>query len=175
MDDKDIINKLSDKVDSHERSLVLISKAVEDINKNLERFATSNEKLTTDMVKHWYAQDAIMTKIEGLLSSMSAYEQRFQKVEERQISGCPNFLNFKEKREGELAAWERRASSLETAAKRSREEIQEMQSKCAVTIEQIKVANNRIKDLEDDKKKGMWMIVTAFVGILVSLIQGFRG
>lgn len=168
MDDKDIINKLSDKVDSHERSLVLISKAVEDINKNLDRFATSNEKLTTDMIKHWYAQDAIMTKIEGLLSSMSAYEQRFQKVEARQISGCPSLLNFKE-------TWERRASSLETAAKRAREEIQEMQSKCAVTIEQIKVANNRIKDLEDDKKKGMWMIVTAFVGILVSLIQGFRG
>lgn len=173
MDDE--FRRLVTKVDDHDRSLTLVSKVVEDINKNLERFADESANLRNEMAAHWSAQDKILNKMENVLERIASYEQRFQKIEERQISGCPNFLNFKEKRDGELMAWERRVTSLETAVKHTRAEIQEMQSKCAVTIEQIKVANNRIQDLEDDKKKGMWLIITAFIGILVSLIQGFRG
>lgn len=173
MDDE--FRRLAIKVDDHDRSLTLVSKVVEDINKNLERFADESASLRKEMTAHWSAQDKILNKMENVLERIASYEKRFQKIEEGQILGCPSFLNFKEKRESEIAAWERRVASLETAAKHTRAEIQEMQSKCAVTIEQIKVANNRIEDLENDKNKGMWLIIAAFIGILVSLIQGFRG
>lgn len=138
MDDE--FRRLVTKVDDHDRSLTLVSKVVEDINKNLERFADESANLRKEMTAHWSAQDKILNKMENVLERIASYEVRFQKIEERQISGCPNFLNFKEKREGELAVWER-----------------------------------RMANIEDDKKKGMWLIITAFVGILVSLIQGFKG
>ena len=138
MDDE--FRRLVTKVDDHDRSLTLVSKVVEDINKNLERFADESANLRKEMTAHWSAQDKILNKMENVLERIASYEVRFQKIEERQISGCPNLLNFKEKHEGELAVLER-----------------------------------RMDNIEDDKGKGMWLIITAFIGILVSLIQGFRG
>ena len=172
---EDELTRLVKKVDDHDRSLTLVSKVVEDINKNLERFADESERLRKEMAAHWSAQDKILSKMENVLEKIASYEVRFQKIEERQISGCPNFLNFKDKREGELKNWEMRASSLESASKYSRREIEDLSSKNAVVTEKLTVANNKIKGLENDRNKGMWLIITAFVGILVSLIQGFRG
>lgn len=168
------LTRLVKKVDDHDRSLTLVSKVVEDINKNLERFADESERLRKEMATHWSAQDKILSKMENVLEKIASYEVRFQKVEDRQINGCPNFLNFKDKREGELKNWEMRVSSLESASKYSRREIEDLSSKNAVVTEKLSVTNNRIKDLENDRNKGMWLIIGGFVGILVALIQGFK-
>jgi len=148
----DALTRLANKVDDHDRSLTLVSKVVEDINKNLERFADESESLRREMTAHWSAQDKILSKMENVLEKIASYELRFQKVEERQINGCPNFLTNQH----------------------NRKEIDDLNSRCAVTMEKLSVANNRIKDLEDDRNKGMWLIVGGFVGILVALIQGFK-
>jgi primosomal protein N'' len=167
MNEERILNQLSD----HEKTLTLMSKVVEDINKNLDRFASANETLTKEMAEHWHIQDKIMTKMEAILESMSKYEVRFTKIEDRQINGCPNFINFTKTRDEQLKRYENIIESLTTDVKRNREEINGLINRCDVVTEKISVTNNRIKDLEESQKKGMWLIITAFLAILGTLIK----
>lgn len=171
MNEERILNQLSD----HEKTLTLMSKVVEDINKNLDRFASANETLTKEMAEHWHIQDKIMTKMEAILESMSKYEVRFTKIEDRQINGCPNFINFTKTRDEQLKRYENIIESLTTGVKRNREEINGLISRCDVGTEKISVANSRIKDLEESQKKGMWLIITAFLAILGTLIKTSMG
>ena len=147
---KDIIDKLADKVDSHDRSLVLVSKAVEDINKNLERFANANETLTKEMVQHWHAQDKLMSKVEIILEGMAKNESRFARVEDAQINGCSSFRNFNDKRNTELKHWEDVKNSILASTEANRQAIVNLASSVSVLVEQVKVANKRIADLEED-------------------------
>lgn len=167
MNEEKILNQLSD----HEKTLTLMSKVVEDINKNLDRFASANETLTKEMAEHWHLQDKIMTKMEVILKSMAKYEDRFTKIEDRQINGCPNFINFTKTRDEQLKRYENILESLTTGVKRNREEINGLTNRCDVGSEKVSVANSRIKDLEDAQKKGMWLIITAFLAILGTLIK----
>lgn len=167
MDEERILNQLSD----HEKALTLMSKVVEDINKNLDRFASANETLTKEMAEHWHLQDKIMTKIEAILDSMSKYESRFQKLEDRQLNGCPNLLSRSKIRDEQLKGYDALGDRLTTSVQKSKEEINELINRCDVGSEKLIVANNRIKDLEDAQKKGMWLIITAFLAILGTLIK----
>ena len=58
-----------------------------------------------------------------------------------------------------------------TASQKNREEIDDLRNDCNVHKEKIHVANNRIKDLESLTQKGMWAIATAFLGVIIALIQ----
>ena len=167
MNEERILNQLGD----HEKTLTLMSKVVEDINKNLDRFASANETLTKEMTEHWHLQDKIMTKMEAILENMAKYEDRLAKIEDREINGCPNFINFTKTRDEQLKRYENILESLTTGVKRNREEINGLINRCDVVTEKISVANNRIKELEDAQKKGMWLIITAFLAILGTLIK----
>ena len=167
MNEERILNQLGD----HEKTLTLMSKVVEDINKNLDRFASANETLTKEMAEHYHVQDKIMTKMEAILENMAKYEVRLQKIEDRQLNGCPNFINFTKTRDEQLKRYENILESLTTGVKRNREEINGLINRCDVVTEKISVANNRIKELEDAQKKGMWLIITAFLAILGTLIK----
>jgi len=167
MNEEKILNQLSD----HEKTLTLMSKVVEDINKNLDRFASANEVLTKEMAEHWHLQDKLMTKMEAILESMSKYEVRLQKIEDRQLNGCPNLVNFKQTKDAELKHWNVLADNLKTAVGKTREEVNGLISRYDVGSEKLRVANSRIKDLEDTQKKGMWLIITAFLAILGTLIK----
>ena len=167
MNEERILNQLGD----HEKTLTLMSKVVEDINKNLDRFASANETLTKEMAQHWHIQDKIMTKMEAILENMAKYEDRLAKIEDREINGCPNFINFTKTRNEQLKRYENILESLTTGVKRNREEINGLINRCDVVTEKISVANNRIKELEDAQKKGMWLIITAFLAILGTLIK----
>jgi uncharacterized protein Yka (UPF0111/DUF47 family) len=167
MNEERILNQLSD----HEKTLTLMSKVVEDINKNLDRFASANEKLTKEMAEHWHLQDKIMTKMEAILESMSKYEARFTKIEDRQINGCPNFLNFIKSREEQLKRYDlvidglhKAIEKLTIATQKNREEIEENSSQIGILVSEAKVRNKRIADLEayqkDNEKWKMGIYIT---------------
>jgi len=170
MDNKEIIDRLSDKVDSHDKSLVLISKAVEDINKNLDRFATSNEKLTTDMIKHWHMQDKTMDKIEAILQAMANSESRFRSIEDKQINGCPNFNNFVKHRDGELKRWESLADSIAKSIAKNTESIDKLDQLVSVHTEKISVINKRLADIEKWQEKAIVALITNSFGVIGILI-----
>lgn len=167
MNEERILNQLSD----HEKTLTLMSKVVEDINKNLDRFASANETLTKEMAEHWHIQDKLMTKIEAILESMSKYEARFQKIEDRQLNGCPSLLSLSKTRDEQLKGYNALGDRLASGVQKNREEINELINRWDVGSEKLRVANSRIKDLEDAQKKGMWLIITAFLAILGTLIK----
>jgi len=178
MNEERILNQLGD----HEKTLTLMSKVVEDINKNLDRFASANETLTKEMAQHWHVQDKIMTKMEAILESMSKYEDRFTKIEDRQLNGCPNFNNFTKTRDEQLKRYENIIENLTTGVKRNREEIDYIRGNCEIHIEKMKVANKRIDDLEvyqkDNEKWKMNIYVTLLgkaVAIIVAMYAMYEG
>ena len=149
----DGLESLKNKVDDHDKSLMLMSKAVEDINKNLDRFVSSNEKLSSDMTKHWHVQDKTMDKLENILEKLSSNEVRFRGIEEKQINGCPNFLNFAKNRELELQHWKEVKNTILEAVKKNSENIADLISGAELTVEKIKVSNARMKDVETELKE----------------------
>jgi len=158
---------LRDKVDDHDRSLTLVTKAVKDINKNLERFADSTEMLNNKMTQHWHNQDKMMEKLID-------HSEEIKEVKiTQQTTGCMPFKNFVATREIELKRYEEIIDRHATAHKKAREEIEELQKELSVTDEKIKVANKRLSDLEawkDNVVKFLagksFVLIIALVGII---------
>ena len=171
MNDSDILERLADKVDSHDRSLVIVSKAVEDINGNLSKIVKTNDTLSQEMSKHWVHQDRIMEKVQDILSKLSENNDRFKNIETTQIQGCPSLRSFIALREAQLKRYDDVVDSVTTATKRNRAEIEELNEKVSVGIEKSSVANKRIKDLEENQRKGFWIVFSSFLGLVVLSIK----
>jgi len=171
----DDLENLRSKVDDHDKSLMLMSKAVEDINKNLDRFVTSNEKLANDMTKHWHVQDKTMDKLEVILEKMTDGEARFRKIEERQVTGCPSFKNFMENRANELKRWEMLFDGMIKNTKQNADDIEAVEKIVSVHTEKISVANNRIADIEKWQERAVIALITNAFGVIGTLIAVIWG
>ena len=135
--DKVMISELKRTVSDHDRAIIIMSKAVEDTNKNSAEMTSvfkdfqketleSQRAMQDKLFEHWKTQDKIMAKVENLLESMNKNENRFQKIEDRQLSGCPSLKNFEGKRDAELKHWEDVKKTLITATQKNREEINKL-------------------------------------------------
>lgn len=186
--DKDLVAELKKTVTDHDRALVLMAKAVEDMNRNsqemtsvfkefqkqtVEAQRSSQEKMFT----HWQNQDRLMIQVEAVLKELAKNEPRLAQIEQRQISGCPSFLNFKEARAVELKHWEDVKKTLTEVSLKNKEDIYELKEKCEVHTEKIKVVNARTEDLEtittnQTKEFNTWKegIYKALIAYGVSLI-----
>lgn len=174
MDDK-VLKELHDKVDDHDRSLTIISKAVEDINKNLSRFADSNEKLAKDMVSHWHMQDRTMDKLEIILEKQANSEERFREIRDTQNGGCTYVKNFEKIREAQLKHYDSILENLITASKKNREEIDIIENKIITHDTSFIGSNARLKKIEFWQDNVMKFLVTkslVVIGILIATIWG---
>ena len=158
--DKALVSELKRTVSDHDKAIVLMAKAVEDMNKNsaemtsvFKEFQKSTaefqREVQKEQLKHWQAQDKTMGKVETILEKMAGQEPRLAAIERTQINGCPSFAGFLKQRDGELRHWEDVKQTLLTAVQRNREEINALQAGLAVLVEQVKVENKRIADLEE--------------------------
>jgi len=171
----DTLNKLAEKVNDHDRSILVISKTLEGINQNLARFADTNEELRKEMTKHYRAQDTVINRIGTILEKLADYEHRFRVIDEREHNGCPSLKGHIEKNGVELQHFVFRVSELEEKNRKNSEYIEQLQREDTLFSEKMSVTAKRVKGLEDDKKKTLWLLLTAFIGIGASLIQGAIG
>lgn len=186
----DILSKeikvVAEKVNDHDKSLIMIAKAMEDINENFHEFTATVKEIQKDSNEFQKSNQVIMTELKQVIVTMSKYEPRFEKIEERQLNGCPNFNRFADKRNIELKHWEDVKQTLLTATGKNREEINELREILKVSVEQIKVANNRIADLEtittkagenfNAWKESMYKaLITYAIGIIGAIIAGIWG
>lgn len=170
-------------INDHDKSIVMIAKVMEDNNKSTADLVETIKELQKNNMafqkeyqesqnKHWKSQDQMMSKIENVLEKMSKYEPRLLKIEDKQTNGCSYVLNFEKRRDNELIHWNETKDSFKKAIDKNREEIQELEKEVATQKEKVTVANKRIADLEANQLKGMWLIVTAFLGIFITFIKG---
>lgn len=195
--DKHMVAELKRTVSDHDKAIVLMAKAVEDMNKNsaemtsvfkeFKKESTSfQQQIQSEQIKHWQAQDKIMSKVEIILEGMAKNETRFSKIEDRQLTGCPSFLSFQDKRNSDLKHLEDTKAFILNTIKQNSEDISELSETLKVTVEQVKVANRRIADLEASMlthskdftvwKEGMYKALIGYaVGIIGAIIAGIWG
>ena len=170
-------------INDHDKSIVMIAKVMEDNNKSTADLVETIKELQKNNIafqkeyqesqnKHWKSQDHMMSKIENVLETMSKYEPRIQKIEDKQTNGCSYVLNFEKRRDNELIHWNETKESHKKAIEKNKDDIQELEKEIATQKEKVTVANKRIADLEANQLKGIWLIVTAFLGIFITFIKG---
>lgn len=151
------LKAVATKVDDHDKSIILVAKAMEDINKNMTSFTDTIKDMQRDSNTFQRENQKIMMKLEQVLEGMAKTEPRLLRLEDKQITGCPSFLNFKAQRDSELKHWEDVKQTLLTATSKNRSEIDELTRGMAVLAEQKSVANSRIDDLEKfEENFGTW-------------------
>ena len=151
------LKAVATKVDDHDKSIILVAKAMEDINKNMTSFTDTIKDMQRDSNTFQRENQKIMMKLEQVLEGMAKTEPRLLRLEDKQITGCPSFLNFKAQRDSELKHWEDVKQTLLTATSKNRSEIDELTKGMAVLAEQKSVANKRIGDLEKfEENFGTW-------------------
>ena len=151
------LKAVATKVDDHDKSIILVAKAMEDINKNMTSFTDTIKDMQRDSNIFQRENQKIMMKLEQVLEGMAKTEPRLLRLEDKQITGCPSFLNFKAQRDSELKHWEDVKQTLLTATSKNRSEIDELTRGMAVLAEQKSVANKRIGDLEKfEESFGTW-------------------
>ena len=151
------LKAVATKVDDHDKSIILVAKAMEDINKNMTSFTDTIKDMQRDSNIFQRENQKIMMKLEQVLEGMAKTEPRLLRLEDKQITGCPSFLSFKAQRDSELKHWEDVKQTLLTATSKNRSEIDELIRGIAVLAEQKSVANKRIGDLEKfEESFGTW-------------------
>ena len=151
------LKAVATKVDDHDKSIILVAKAMEDINKNMTSFTDTIKDMQRESNTFQRENQKIMMKLEQVLEGMAKTEPRLLRLEDKQITGCPSFLNFKAQRDSELKHWEDVKQTLITATSKNRGEIDELTRGTAVLVEQKSVANKRIGDLEKfEENFGTW-------------------
>lgn len=151
------LKAVATKVDDHDKSIILVAKAMEDINKNMTSFTDTIKDMQRESNTFQRDNQKIMMKLEQVLEGMAKTEPRLLRLEDKQITGCPSFLNFKAQRDSELRHWEDVKQTLITATSKNRSEIDELTKGMAVLVEQKSVANKRIDDLEKfEESFGTW-------------------
>lgn len=151
------LKAVTTKVDDHDKSIILVAKAMEDINKNMTSFTDTIKDMQKESNVFQRENQKIIMKLEQVLEGMAKTEPRLLKLEDKQITGCPSFLNFKAQRDSELKHWEDVKQTLLTATSRNRNEIDTLMKDVAVLAEQKTVANKRIGDLEKfEEGFGTW-------------------
>ena len=180
-----MVAELKNKVGDHELAIVTVAKAVEDMNRTFTNLAETFKEGRKDMlafqketsefqkqyqieqVKHWSTQDSTMREVRAVLEVMSKYETRFQGIEKGQITGCPNFRSFKEKRELEMKHWEEVKAAILKSQDKNREDIEALIKQVGILTEKMSVSNNRTTDLEKfEEDFGKWKdtVYMALVG-----------
>ena len=151
------LKAVTTKVDDHDKSIILVAKAMEDINKNMTSFTDTIKDMQKESNVFQRENQKIIMKLEQVLEGMAKTEPRLLKLEDKQITGCPSFLSFKSHRDSELKHWEDVKQTLLTATSRNRSEIDTLIKDVAVLAEQKTEANNRIDDLEKfEEGFGTW-------------------
>ena len=181
-----MVSELKNKVSDHDLAIVTMAKAVEDMNKTFTNLASTFKEGREDLVKfqretaefqkqyqieqvkHWGTQDSIMKEIRLVLDSMSKYEKKFDAIEQRQLNGCPSFLNFKDKRDAELKHWEDVKQTLLATTTKNREDIDKLVATIAVLTQQIKVEQNRMDDIEIFQEKMLEWKDKMYTGIITN-------
>lgn len=195
--DKDLVADLKRTVTDHDRALVLMAKAVEDMNKNSQEMTSvfkefqkqtvEYQKSSQDkMFTHWQNQDRLMIQVESVLKELAKNEPRLLAIEQKQITGCSSLSNFKETKAVELKHWEDVKKTLTEVSLKNKEDIYELKEKCEVHTEKIKVVNARTEDLEtltqaqgkdfNSWKEGMYKALIAYgislIGAIVTAVWG---
>lgn len=195
--DKHMVAELKRTVSDHDKAIVLMAKAVEDMNKNsaemtsvfkeFKKESTSfQQQIQSEQIKHWQAQDKIMSKVEIILEGMAKNETRFSKIEDRQLTGCPSFLSFQDKRNSQMQNLEEIKKFILDTLKQNSEDIAELSETLKVTVEQVKVSNKRTTDLEAASlthtkdftvwKEGVYKALIGYaVAIIGAIIAGIWG
>ena len=176
------LKQISTKVDDHDKSLMMIAKVMEDMNSNFHEFTDTVKEMQKESSEYQKQNQSIMMKMENILTVISKYEPRFEKIENRQIDGCPSFLAARQALASETKHLESQLESVKKGTDKNREELNEIKAKQDVAIEQIKVSNNRTDDLEAfEKEYSKWKdsiykaLVTYAVSIIGALILAIWG
>lgn len=176
------LKQIGAKVDDHDRSLMMIAKVMEDMNSNFHEFTDTVKEMQKDSSESQKTNQQIMMELKQVIVTMSRYEPRFEKIENRQIDGCPSSMSARKEIFGEMKHQELQVESLKKGNDKNREEINELMSSLKVLVEQVKVSNKRTSDLEiaDEKfvawKDGIYTtLVTYAVSIIGALILAIWG
>ena len=159
--DKALVSELKRTVSDHDKAIMLMAKAVEDMNKNSAEMTSVfkefqkdtmsfQKEIQKEQLKHWQAQDKTMSKVESILENIARQEPRLQTLERAQMAGCPSFLGFVKQKEAELKHWEDVKQTLLTATQKNRDEIAELRSMMAVVAEQNRTMLSDVKELKED-------------------------
>lgn len=150
--DTALVEKLISKVDDHDKTLMLMAKTMEDINKILGDFASTTKTIQSDQVKHWQNQDRLMMQNEAILKQLADGTERFKTIERKQNeAGC---------------------STLNRAVERRKEHDSLTDLKIANIEEKVESLEDDLSLIKEQPKKRMETVVTEVIKYVVVFVMG---
>lgn len=122
--DSSLIERLISKVDDHDKTLMLMAKTMEDINKILSDFANITKEIQSDQIQHWKNQDKLMLQNEAILKQLADGTDRFRQIEKKQNeTGCSSLMRSVDARKEHDNLTDIKISHLEKRLEETEEEI----------------------------------------------------
>lgn len=174
---EDKVDSLKNRVDDQEKSITIMAKSTESINKTLDDFLRTMKHTEEKTIDIAMKNQETMMEIKNAISLFTSIESRIAKVENNQVLGCPSSLGARDRIALELKHTEEKMQILATANGKNRDEINELHTMQDVQKEKIVVANNRIGDLEKFqegyekwKESLYWKLIVGAAGVILALI-----
>ena len=171
--DDNLVRELANKVYDHDKTLVLATKTMEDINKVLGDFAESAKGVQKEMMqyrldqqKHWSNQDMLMKQNENILKQLADGQKKFDQIEERQLKGCPSQIAHEKESKMHIERFKESEASLKKASELNRQEIAAIDDKVIKLSESHITLEKRFDRLDALMSKIFWSVG---VGALVTI------
>lgn len=195
--DKGLVDELKRTVSDHDKALVLMAKAIEDMNKNsaeMTEVFKSFQVQTLDyqkqnqdtMFKHWKTQDKLMVQFESVLKTLSKLEPEVSTLDTKVVELELKFKESQTVREIHIKHWEDVKASLLEAVTTNAKNIGALNERTEVCIEKAKVSQNRhtgseeaiktlSKSFEDWKESVYKALIGYGIAIIGSLVAAIWG
>jgi len=168
MEHKEVIEA----VRSHERSIILISKAVEDNNKLTTSILEEIKQSREDTIRHYAKQDAIIEGNDRMASTIERISKRLENVEHKQHStGCAVFSAFRKEFQAEVIRREKLEAYVAEEVAKGVRQRERMDKEIVALRERSDVHKARIKALEEAQSRSMWLTLTALGSAVFALIK----
>ena len=175
MTDEEVIET----VKSHDKSIVLMAKAVEDNSKMTTSILEEIKSSREDTIRHYAKQDAISSSYDRVAKAVERVMTRIEKIETKQNGlGCNTFNMFHKDFVKESARINDLTDYTKGEVDKGVKQRERLDKEIVALREQSSVHRNRIKDLEEESKDHRAKAEdskTKFIFIVVAMVVGLVG
>lgn len=169
--DNALLTKLTDKVDDHDKSLMMMAKTMEDINKILGDFAKNIKTYQDDQIQHWKNQDRNASQVEAILKQLADGSEKFRIIEQRQHEGCPSMLSHQKESNQIIISCREKEQTITSDLKEQQKQIDALETQVTTLKVQQEVNVKKIENLETQRNWGAGLLITSFFGLIVTVIK----
>lgn len=142
------LHDIQARIGDNEKSITIISATMDNVSKVLIEFSEAVKGLREDQITHWKNQDRLAQQNEAILKQLTDGADSFKTINKRQTeTGCPWVNNEIEKRNMTFKSIEASIDRLNTASKKNREEVEQLEDRIIKLEEEKRTLNTSVINL----------------------------